>query len=110
MTDTENAEYERRNRELELTTEAEGVVDGFSRFVNRHGRSDNGKIVDAMSREHRTLQQGMTGAMLQWFKHLSELPEHGYDARNEHSVKIAKKIRKLLEDEYGSAWTHMPYI
>ena len=47
-----------------------------------------------MSREHRTLQQVMTGLMLSWFEHLASLsdkPGH-YDLRNEASVKVAKKV------------------
>jgi len=72
-------------------------------------RSHSAKIfVDEMSREHRTLQQSMTGLMLIWFEHLSKLNDNQYDLRNEDSVRIAKVIMKAISD--ADMVPHLRYI
>lgn len=71
------------------------AVSAFSRIANRS--SSTKLFIQSMSNEHRTLQQAMTGYMLAWFKHLSELKENQYDPRNEASVRIAKKIIAVTE-------------
>lgn len=69
----------------------EQVVGVMSTFLNTMGDGDAIKgFVAAMSREHRTLQQGFTRLVVAWILDLAKR-EH-YDLRNEASVMLAKKI------------------
>jgi len=80
--------------------EAKKVVRALSDFVNSY--SKNTELIEAMSREHRTLQQKMTVVCLEWLIHLSELDGAWYDLRNKASVEIAKKIVEAVpEIKYG---------
>tara|TARA_B110000908_G_C10185876_1_gene417954 strand:+ start:987 stop:1283 length:297 start_codon:yes stop_codon:yes gene_type:complete len=55
---------------------------------------------EAMSREHRTLQQNFTRMCLGWIEHLAETDLKRTDHRNEASVKVSKKlIERFLEQE-----------
>jgi hypothetical protein len=92
----EETEYERADRK-----EAEALVEAFSRYVNQGRRTRY--IVEALLREHRTLQQSMTGAMLAWIVYLASLKEGwNWDLRNEAAVKIAKQIVEKVPDvKYG---------
>ena len=75
---------EREEREVST------AVDALSRLANVS--TVPSVFVERMSREHRTLQQGMTSLMLSWFAYLAQLPPSHYDARNEASVKLARII------------------
>lgn len=89
--------------------EAERVVRTVSDFVNGYGHSSTA-FVNYMAREHRTLQQGFTRICLAWLKHLAALPDHAYDLRNEHSVKVARIVARELEAAHGSRWDQTPLI
>ena len=91
-----------------MTPEALAVE--MSNFINSSGTTDFKEFVEAMGDEHRTLQQAFTKVTLMWLAHLAELPEHGYDGRNEHSVVVARQVRGLLKTKYGSSWTNMPCV
>lgn len=56
---------------------------------------DEDKLVDGMSRNHRTLQQNFTRLSVAWIEHLAKLEPGQYDLRNEASVKLAKELVKL---------------
>lgn len=86
--------------------EAQKAVRAFSDFVNNmmHNPED---FIDAMQREHRTLQQCMTGVMLRWFEHLSKLEPGWYDLRNEASVEVSKKIMAAIGDTF---YRRLPFI
>ena len=88
------SDYERAQKE-----EAQKAVRALSDFVNNMGH-DPKAFVEALSREHRTLQQSATSVMLAWFEHLSKLEEGWYDLRNEASVQVAKKIWPIVEENY----------
>ncbi len=88
--------------------EAKDLATAIGNYVNH--THEHKVFVEAMSQEHRTLQQQFTGLCLRWFLHLSELDSNWYDLRNEHSVKVAKIIRARLEEEWGSAGMHVPLI
>ena len=51
---------------------------------------------EAMSREHRTLQQSFTRLCIHWLRYCSELKN--YDGRNEASVIVGKIVAKALDD------------
>jgi hypothetical protein len=69
-------------------TSEEDVIGAVFNLIN--GRFSTKKAIDAMMRQHRTLQQLFTGLCYNWFLALSNC--YNYDARNEASVKLAKKI------------------
>lgn len=96
---------------IEATNAAKQLARDLGNFVNRYGyKADVAVFIEAMSQEHRTLQQSATGLMLAWMAHLASLNDNYYDLRNEHAVKVARMIRNMLEREYGSAWSSMPLI
>jgi hypothetical protein len=104
------------------TEETVGVVaDYFNTFSSREK-----DFAEMMSRQHRTLQQSFTKAVLVWLEHIAvpfvwegnTATGYSVDGRNEASQKTAQKLLKgweMLgkEDEkntYGmppSAWLHM---
>jgi hypothetical protein len=79
---------------------AQQAVRVLSDYVNNMGH-DPKAFVEALSREHRTLQQSATSLMLAWFEHLSKLEDGWYDLRNEASVQVAKKIWPVIEANYS---------
>lgn len=98
-------EYERAHawavREQQERQEITDAVEALSRIANRS--LSPAIFVEAMSREHRTLQQSMTGLMLAWFKHLAN--ETHYDLRNEASVRMARKVMEVVDGT-----TRLPFI
>ena len=75
---------------------AEAVAD----FINTCDDERLTEFVEQMAVEHRTLQQVFTRLCVAWFEHLASLTEHQYDARNEASVKLAKKFIEATGDKY----------
>jgi hypothetical protein len=72
--------------------ETKKLVENFSDYVNTF--NDKGQeFCQAMSSEHRTLQQSFTKLCLSWLEHCAS-DEYRTDPRNEGSQKIA---RELLE-------------
>ena len=68
------------------------LVQEVTDYVNTF--NDKGQeFCEAMSCEHRTLQQSFTKLCLQWLEHCASV-EYRTDGRNEQSQKIA---RELLE-------------
>lgn len=55
-------------------------------------------FINRMYREHRTLQQNFTRLCAAWLEHLAALDEFQYDARNEASVRYAKKAVAATSD------------
>jgi hypothetical protein len=94
-------DYERIEQE-----QAQQAVRVLSDFVNSYSHNPKA-FVEALSREHRTLQQSATSLMLAWFTHLASLHEGEYDGRNEASVKMAKLIQPILVENY---FTRLPLI
>ena len=81
------------------TTSPKGVVDILFNYFNSFASSNHNKLIELMARQHRTLQQNFTRFCLSWLRYLASLNENQYDARNEASVKLAKKMVKEVEDE-----------
>ena len=67
---------------------ADEAAESIARFVNNMTH-DPKEFAEAMSRQHRTLQQNFTGACVAWLQHLASLDEGQYDLRNEASVQLA---------------------
>ena len=68
------------------------LVQEISNYVNTFNDKSQ-EFCQAMSCEHRTLQQSFTKLCLQWLEHCASV-EYRTDGRNEQSQKIA---RELLE-------------
>lgn len=71
-------------------------------FCNRADESDVKEFVDQLiHRTHRTLQQRIMNLMVSSIeKWASLLEEREYDARNEATVKLAKKMIAATGDKY----------
>ena len=51
------------------------------------------KLVDLMSKDHRTHQQNFTRLMLEYLKNIAD---NEYDLRNEASVKVARELKATV--------------
>lgn len=76
-------------------------------FVNGHGSSED---VEAFADQichgtHRTLQQRIMGLFVTTIARWSE--QSTFDARNEATIKLAKKIIAATGDKYDR---HLPFI
>jgi len=80
----------------------EHVSDYFNSFSNKEAA-----FIEALERQHRTLQQSFTKAVFMWIEHVAT-EEYRFDGRNEGSHKTAKKLMegwKLLGEADENA-TH----
>jgi hypothetical protein len=84
--------------------EAMQLAEKISSFVNRSGSQESAEFVQAMSRQHRTLQQGFTGLCVAWIEHLAALQPGQFDGRNQSSVELAKEITS------GERWERKKYL
>ena len=80
------------------TKSAKGVVNILFNHINKSSFDIN-TMVELIARQHRTLQQSFTRLCVAWLRHLSKLNENQYDARNEASVKLAKKMLADVKDD-----------
>lgn len=70
----------------------------LSQFVNVMANDKNEKeFIDAMMREHRTLQQNSFGLVCKLIKAWSEVEDNRYDLRNEFTVKTCQEITKSVD-------------
>lgn len=102
---------------LRLASEAQNEMKQYAKYVGiafTEGTADTlGGIkpfIDVLSEQHRTEQQRFTKFMWAWFVNLASLGEGEYDGRNEASVKLAKKIMQLLENDGSLNLTALPNI
>jgi len=77
--------------------DAEEMAKAMGNFVNNFN-VDEKTFCEAMTNEHRTLQQSFTRLCVKWFKTLAETKEGRYDLRNEDSVMLAKEIVEKCKD------------
>lgn len=70
--------------------ETKEMVIELSNFVNSFTRKQP-EFNNAMSCEHRTLQQSFTRLCLQWLEHCAS-DDYRFDGRNEQSHKVAKVL------------------
>jgi hypothetical protein len=73
------------------------IVQEISDYVNTFNDKGN-EFCQAMSCEHRTLQQSFTKLCLQWLEHCAS-DEYRFDLRNEDSHKISKELFELFRDK-----------
>jgi len=72
------------------TTDIQKLVEQITDFVNSYSIDSDG-FIEAMSREHRTLQQSFTRLVLKWLEYVAS-DEYRYDGRNKASHEVAKQI------------------
>jgi hypothetical protein len=71
----------------------------FSRFINNFNCNIEG-LVDILSREHRSLQQGITRFAVAWLEKMAEFhDEKNFDLRNEASAKLGKEFVEKVSYE-----------
>ena len=74
-------------------------ADAITNHLNTFGFKQE-DFNEAMSREHRTLQQNFTRMCLGWIEHMAETDLKRTDHRNEASATVSKKlIERFLEKE-----------
>jgi hypothetical protein len=81
-----------------MNIEAKEVSKVLENYLNRYGHPEKA-LIDELETWHRTIQQVFSKLCVAWFRRMSE-PDFTYDKRNEASVKLARKLKKLLEDSY----------
>ena len=70
---------------------AEAITDAMN------GRFSKKEFCNAMSKEHRYLQDEFTTLCVWWFDKLAEMYKQGdYDDRNKHSCELGKQISEFL--------------
>ena len=80
------------------------LVNEFSNYVNTFGDKSE-EFNNAMSCEHRTLQQSFTKLCLSWIEHVAK-DEYHTDGRNSQSKKIAKElIENFREKQIKAGFT-----
>ena len=78
-------------------------------FVNSGGNKEMDVFVQALAREHRTLQQSSTKLMLKWIEHAAS-DQYRMDGRNESTHNVCKQMVddfKVKKENYGfspSSW------
>lgn len=70
----------------ELAEKMGNAVNGFDEASLIAG------FCEGMEDQHRTLQQGTMRLVVGWMRHLASLPENCHDARNEASIKLARRV------------------
>jgi len=94
---------------LETREKAEKLMNELADLCNGGRMSDIAKGIEkGVARQHRTLQQQMFSAMLVAMRHWAAQAAKGpgyYDARNEYTVKTAKRIMELVDNS-----VHVPLI
>ncbi len=93
------AEMRWQERKMEAEDRAEAMAEALTRWANGADADEIKVFATALSHKHRTLQQTVFGAFLQFAKVLAHNHKTGNcDPRNEYSCEIAAKIMKATDD------------
>lgn len=76
--------------------EIKKLVSRITDFVNSYSLKSE-QFCDAMSQEHRTLQQSFTRLCLKWIEYVAD-NEYRTDGRNETSHEVCKRMIELYGD------------
>ena len=66
--------------------------DALSSFINGSMCDAEEAFIEALQRDHRTLQQKQIKLFLQAIEAFAEIPDNRTDARNEGAVKISREL------------------
>jgi hypothetical protein len=84
-----------------MDAKSKEIAEQITNYLNSFSNKSQ-DFNQAMSRQHRTLQQNFTKLCLGWLEHCAS-PEYGTDGRNEQSQEIAKVLldgfRKVQESQ-----------
>jgi len=85
--------------------EAKEVTSKLTDFLNNFSYEENSAYFnEAMSREHRTLQQSFTRLAFQWIEFMAS-DEYRTDGRNQQSKQMAQELlegfEKVMNEKYG---------
>ena len=79
--------------------QAQALAEAMSRYVNGMG-NDVKDVVQHLSNEHRTLQQGITKLCVAWLEECGRKQKVGdFDLRNQASVELGHKFVERLKSE-----------
>lgn len=91
---------------FEKADESKKVADVFSRLVNGMGNRVE-DVVNHLSRDHRTLQQGITKFCVAWLEECDRKHKVvDYDLRNEASAELGMKFVSRITPQERA----MPFI
>ena len=84
---------------------AKKLTSDITDFLNNFNYEETSQLFnEAMSREHRTLQQNFTRLVLKWIEYMAS-DEYRTDGRNEQSKQMANTIldayKRFTEGGYG---------
>jgi hypothetical protein len=91
---------------------AKEMANEMTDFVNTFSKEPRKEFIQAMSCEHRTLQQSFTRLCLEWIEHCAST-DYRTDGRNESSHHICKAMiqaYKEKQDNLSSLSDYLPYI
>lgn len=74
-----------------MKTKEQEIAENLSAAINIYADVD--KVAEAFTREHRTIQQGLTRLCVAWLK-TNIKADIGYDLRNEGTVKFAQAVKE----------------
>ena len=80
-----------------MTQKTKELVQEITDYLNTFNSKEK-EFCEAMSCEHRTLQQSFTKLCLQWIEHCAS-DEYRTDGRNEQSQKIARELLEGFKDK-----------
>ena len=85
--------------------QAQKLTSDISDFLNNfHDKENSILFNEAMSREHRTLQQNFTRLVFRWIEYCAS-EQYRTDGRNEASAKISRRMidgfREMVEKDNG---------
>jgi hypothetical protein len=80
-------------RNIEEAQKAKELIDGLTSYLGIYGNEKRlNLLISNIPRQHRTHQQDLGTLTLALISHFANLPHHGFDGRNEATVKICKEI------------------
>ena len=98
LSDQQLSELKARREREERQEHITGLVEELSQALNVMGREKEvaDDFLQAITHQHRTLQQNIMGVM---FSTVTGYADASHDGRNEASVNACKRINKLLEGQ-----------
>ncbi len=101
MSETEKEENERLMKERSERDSMRRIVDSLFNEINSFSYEKHVKnFFDAITHQHRTLQQSFWRMMFEVIKRYAELDKDGwYDLRNEASIKMCVKLKEWFEKD-----------
>jgi hypothetical protein len=88
--------YWPRVKWLNKPNEAEELARAISHFVNLMGNRVE-DVVERLSHEHRTIQQGITKLAVDWLEEMGRMHKEGdFDLRNQASAELGKAFMERI--------------